>query len=566
MLAVLGSGGFGEVYRVRHLLLDEDLALKTLHAGLLHDAGLRERFFREARILKKLLHANLVPMREVGEWQGRLYLTMDLCPGETLAALLTRKGRLPMREAISVAIQVLRALEYAHAQGIVHRDLKPANLILSSGEGGGWEVKVLDFGVAKVLRDGSSTDGQEASLTAPGGMIGTLKYMSPEQSQGLEIDARSDLWSLGVVLFEAVTGRKPFEGLNPRETLMKILLQQPPAFSGVGLKDPGLPGLKAVVLRALAKEPAGRPESARALREELEGLGRREEAAEARRGISNAAPNQGATRGSLTIAGLAHRGKSVQGYEEYLHEQTGIVLALLPAGDFLMGSPEDEEGRSGDEVQHKVRLTRPFLLAKFELTNEQFRRFRSGHDSGSLRGESLDGDDQPVVKVSWDYAFAFCEWTRPKLRLPTEAEWEFAARGGESRAFPWGNQWPPPSGAGNYADAALKRLFPDLPVIEGYDDGYAGTSPVGKFVANPFGLYDLGGNVWEWCADWYGKYSLADVSDPAGPESGTRRVLRGGSFMWGDRRTLQCANRGRQPADMRSDNSGLRLALTPGTR
>ncbi|MBI3268228.1 MAG: SUMF1/EgtB/PvdO family nonheme iron enzyme [Planctomycetes bacterium] len=271
---VLGAGGFGEVYRVYHRVLCADFALKTLHPGLLLDPNtrVRERFFREARILMGLIHTNLVPLREVGEWEGLLYITMDLCPGETLSSLLKRRGRLPAREAARLAIPVLRALEYAHGKGIVHRDLKPANLIMSEGEGGSWEVKVLDFGVAKILHEDGAMDDDGPSLTATGAMVGTLAYMSPEQAQGLEIDARSDLFSMGAVLYQAVTGRRPFDGRNPRETAMKILLHAAPSFKEAGATDADLPGLEALVMRCLSKEPADRPASAREFRHELNRL------------------------------------------------------------------------------------------------------------------------------------------------------------------------------------------------------------------------------------------------------------------------------------------------------
>ncbi|MBI3267479.1 MAG: SUMF1/EgtB/PvdO family nonheme iron enzyme [Planctomycetes bacterium] len=269
---VLGTGGFGEVYRVYHRVLRTEFALKTLHPGLLLDPSIRERFFREARILMGLIHTNLVPLREVGEWEGLLYLTMDLCPGETLSSLLKRRARLSARQAARLALPVLGALEHAHDKGIVHRDLKPANLIVSEVDGGRWEVKVLDFGVAKILHEGGAMDEDGQSLTATGAMVGTLAYMSPEQAQGLEIDARSDLFSMGAVLYQAVTGRRPFEGRNPREIAMKILLHAAPPFEQAGATDADLPGLEALVVRCLAKDPADRPASARDLRHELQRL------------------------------------------------------------------------------------------------------------------------------------------------------------------------------------------------------------------------------------------------------------------------------------------------------
>lgn len=171
--------------------------------------------------------------------------------------------------------------------------------------------------------------------------------------------------------------------------------------------------------------------------------------------------------------------------------------------------------------------------------------------------QSLNGDEQPVVHVSWDDGAAFYQWTRPRLRFPTEAEWEYAARGGDGRVFPWGNGWPPPREAGNG--------FDDLRA-----DGYAATAPVGKFAANPFGIYDLGGNVREWCADMLSSfrpdYPSGDATDPRGPESGDRRMVRGCSFTDGHRKYWRCAYRhGSTPVD-RNEDLGLRPAAAAGTR
>ncbi|MBI3268532.1 MAG: SUMF1/EgtB/PvdO family nonheme iron enzyme [Planctomycetes bacterium] len=969
------AGGFGEVYRVHHRVLRCDLALKTLHPGLVPDPNIRERFFREARILMGLIHANLVPMREVGEWQGRLYLTMDLCPGETLSALLKRRGRLPAREAARLALPILCALEYAHGKGIVHRDLKPLNLIVSEGSTGGWDVKVLDFGVAKILHEGGPMDNEGPSLTATGAMIGTLAYMSPEQAQGLEIDARSDLFSMGAVLYQAVTGRRPFEGRTPRETVMKVLLHAPPPFEEAGVTDGDLPGLEALILRALAKEPAERPASARDFRHELErllgggrragstpvgpisetidratrptvpevatgglssgpgdrasaglppvgapgptarrgeadgyaatadratgptggamksrptdsagpasvgasgrgatglgdsrgtspskvtafeagpesaparapgrprlaqiaplastavvlglvaaiwlrpewfGIGTRpsgpsgggptspqpgtssvrptipadrstppvgaspptaEPAAEAEyrealrlgeealsgrdfdgadrhfaealaekagdpkatdaasranrarteaarrarydgfmeagrsareqrawsgaersyqdaaKEAANPAESQaaqsaidacrgaeaealrveqeraaterkrveeearqatekkylaamkageealgirdydraderfadalaakpwdgnateaasrvksaraealraGAARveaarleearrrkereeasrragGSLSMAGLTFLQKNAQGCEEYRHEKTGITLVLVLAPDrapveFDMGSPKEEEGRFADEEPHRVRLTQPFLLGKTELTNAQHRRSWQSHDSDAGSLQSLNGDQQPAVNVSWEDADGYCRSVG--LRLPSEAEWEYAARGGDRRVFPWGNEWPPPRGAGNFADETAGKAFSGWTILQGYDDGFAVTAPVGRFGSSrldPFGLQDMAGNVSEFCADWSAPYETGRVvPDPHGPQNGKDRVVRGGSWHCDDRRTLRCAFRNWLHAPYA--RFGWRVALSAGTK
>ncbi|MBI3268626.1 MAG: serine/threonine protein kinase [Planctomycetes bacterium] len=272
VLEFVGGGGFAAVYRVHHRMLRRDFALKALHPTLAPDPSFRERFFREARVLMDLQHPSIVPVREVGEWNGVLYMVLDYCPGETLAALLKRRRRLGARETAGLGVAILRALEHAHGKGIVHRDLKPANLVVAQQASARWDVRVLDFGIARVLAAADTSGEQEPSLTATGAIIGTLAYMSPEQADGQAVDARSDLCSLGVVLYEAVTGRQPFTGENRRELLLNILLKHPPPFVASGVTDVELPGLEALLAQVMSKNPSERPAGARAMRHGLEGL------------------------------------------------------------------------------------------------------------------------------------------------------------------------------------------------------------------------------------------------------------------------------------------------------
>lgn len=621
---VLGRGGFGEVYKVRHLMLEKEFAMKLLHPCLAAEEQVRERFLREARILLKLDHPNLVKVHDVarlsritrpsrnqhpnsltqrdaeGNGEGRLYMTMEFCPWNPLDLVLSRRRQIAAREAARIAIKVLHALEHAHACEVVHRDLKPANLLVSPDADGHWRVKVLDFGIAKIRGGETSEGAAELDLTVPGQVMGSCHYMSPEQVLAQEIDARSDLWSLGVVLYELVTGSRPFLGKNRQEVAAEILKTRPRPWCDLDEIEEGLPGLEALVIRALSKDPGGRPATARAMREELERLEVAAtqapiEAISRARIVSDTATVLAASgspgheglaappstvdawqtitfvtglsaSASLSIDAMSYQGKNAQGYEEYRHDQTGVIFVLLPAGEFWMGSAETEEGRLTSERRHRVRITRPFLLAKFTVTNAQFRRFRPRHNSGELGSETLNGDEQPVVNIDWDKANAFCSWASPRLRLPTESEWEFAVRGGSDRTFPWGNEWPPPPGAGNFLDQAAKRQFPKVSSIEGCDDGFAVTAPVGRFAVNPFGLYDLGGNVSEWCSDWYCKYGAGDVVDPQGPRTGKHRVVRGGSFMFADRAGLRCAHRCWSMPDARAEDIGLRPAMQAGTR
>ncbi len=274
----LGTGGFGDVYKVHHQILKRDLALKTLHPLLVHDVRIRERFFREARVLMDLSHPNIVTMRDVGEWKGLLYLVMDFCPGETLHSVLKRRGRLSAPTVAALALPVLRALDYAHGKRVVHRDLKPANLIItpltgSTGAKGKSDVKVLDFGVAKVLTEDAGKEGEGGVLTGTGMAIGTLHYMSPEQAGGStsEIDGRADLYSLGALLYESVAGRRPFDAENNTQVYRKILMDPPPPIGDAKVQEE-LPGFEALVLACLSKEPKARPQNAREMHQRLDDL------------------------------------------------------------------------------------------------------------------------------------------------------------------------------------------------------------------------------------------------------------------------------------------------------
>ncbi len=252
------------------------------------------------------------------------------------------------------------------------------------------------------------------------------------------------------------------------------------------------------------------------------------------------------------------------GVPVWFENSIGMRFVLVPRGTFVMGSPADEAGRGSDEAPHQVSLTHDYYFSATEVTNAQFRRFRERHESGAFRRRSLDGDLQPVVRVSWQDGSAFCRWlsTRSansagRYRLPTEAEWEYAARAGSRTAYPWGEEWDAARAnhhdkQGHVSATARARLA---------DDGYAVTAPVGSYRPNGFGLYDAIGNVWEWCADRYGEYPRTPVTDPSGAATGNTRVYRGGSYV---NPQSQCRSayryRGPERNDYRRDYLGLRVA------
>jgi len=253
---LLGSGGMGSVYRAVDLMLERDVALKILRSDVSDEPEQVERFRTEAVILARLGHPNIATLYRLAREDDRLYMAMEFVRGRTLADLLARNGRLPLVHGLSWCCQVLDAMEYAHDLGVVHRDLKPANLMITDNG----TVKVTDFGIARALGT--------LRQTRHGYVIGTPAYMSPEQVRGREVDGRSDIYALGMVLFETLTGRLPFEARDEISLLRAHLTQQPPRPRTFLPHMP--PAVDETIARAIAKAPEERFQSAAQLRIELE--------------------------------------------------------------------------------------------------------------------------------------------------------------------------------------------------------------------------------------------------------------------------------------------------------
>lgn len=252
----LGQGGMGVVYAARDERLERTVALKTM-SSLAGDETARSRFWREARAAASLNHPNICQIHEIGEADGRLFIAMELLDGESLADRL-RSGPMSVSQAVPVGLGVLAALAAMHARGIVHRDLKPSNVFLTSHG-----VKLLDFGLARPEMEASLTT--EVGLTRPGVVVGTPRYMAPEQLTGETVDARSDLFAFGAVLFEMLSGRPAFGGRTNIDILHATLHEQPPALSG----SPAVAAVDRVIRRAMAKRPADRPDTADEMAVEL---------------------------------------------------------------------------------------------------------------------------------------------------------------------------------------------------------------------------------------------------------------------------------------------------------
>src|ERR1700752_232313 len=263
----LGVGGMGSVYRARHILIDRAVAVKVLHPRLVDDDAARIRFEREAQAAGRLQHLNAVAVTDFGKTvDGHVYIVMELLEGHTLREILAREAPLETARAVSMMLQISAAVAAAHEAGIIHRDLKPANILVTQSADVPSIVKVLDFGIAKLAADTLDDDDQMA-LTQIGVMIGTPRYMSPEQCDGLELTPAADVYSLGVILYEMLTGSVPFSGSSPLAIAIKHANDppRPPREIVASIPDE----LQLLVLHALEKHPEERPRDAAAFRTQL---------------------------------------------------------------------------------------------------------------------------------------------------------------------------------------------------------------------------------------------------------------------------------------------------------
>jgi len=303
ILAPLGAGGMGEVYRARDIRLDRTVAIKLLPSEVVNAPGRRvERFRHEARAIARITHPNICTLHDVGEDGSAIFLVMEYVVGTTLAARL-EDGPLPLPLVLRTAIGIADALDHAHRNGVVHRDLKPSNIMLTRDS-----VKLLDFGLAKLKERDEEVpeDATNSALTDGGTIVGTVPYMAPEQIEGHEVDARTDIFSFGVVLYEMVCGRRPFAG-NSRASLMAaIVAAEPPSLSSLQPQTPG--SLDRLIRHCLAKDPEDRWQTARDLAAELRWI------AEAGSGATTAAPRStrrprraallGAAAGAALVAAI----------------------------------------------------------------------------------------------------------------------------------------------------------------------------------------------------------------------------------------------------------------------
>ncbi len=495
ILEMIGRGGMGAVFKARQASLDRFVALKVLPSEWNTSANFRERFEREAKTLAALNHPNIVTIHEFGERAGRFFFTMEFVDGTDLERMI-RGGEMASEQALGLIPQICEAIQFAHDHGVVHRDIKPANILV--GRDG--RVKVADFGIVKLAKgpeqdqEAEENPNQQPDLTAPRGVLGTPRYMAPEQAAASEeLDHRADLYALGVVFYEMLVGTPPAKG--------KLTIA--PSLSGKVSRR-----WDRIIMRALEEDPARRYQNATEIKTAVESV-------------------------------LAEQKRWIPGWLK------AAAVAAAGVGIFFLW-PGKDRAKDGPLVNSLGMRFVPVpgvegLASVWETRVKDYQTFIKETGRGWTNPAFEQTPDHPVVQVSWHDALAFCEWLTARerkagrlkegevYRLPTDREWSAMAHLpdedgatpqerdlGQTTIFGWGEGAPVPEGAGNYPDQAGRDRFGSA-AVPGYEDGFAATAPVGKFKASTDGIYDLGGNVWEW------------TDTPFSADDG-HTVLRGGGW------------------------------------
>ncbi len=639
----IGNGGMGDVLKCRHRNLGRYDAVKIIRN--LSNADQIKRFMREARAAAKLNHRNVVTIHDAGEDKGIHYFAMEYVEGTDLACLLRTKGPLDVSLACNLVQQAARGLQHAHEHGLIHRDIKPANLIVSNfNSSEGPVLKILDFGLARFPAE------EDGNLTPTGHWLGTPEYVAPEQARdSASADIRSDIFSLGCVLFAALSGRSPFQGSNSVEKLAARFSDPIPDLRSL---RPEIPAeVNAIVQRMLARDPDSRfqtpaqvvaslepwTQEGASTANALEGVTRGVVVAKESDTIlfPTAAPNNGAMApatkphqtGEATLNATPNPGlapparsrrpqiligsafaivallivaavllwrtpanqgqakdnppvvepkKKQAGPEDKKEKIEPVIQSVtnsikmefvkIPAGKFLMGADREDGMEEFELPRHEVVIAKDFFLGKYEVTQEEYLKVvgqNPSHFSAAGEGSKAIGDRptnrHPVENVSWDMAQVFCSVLSNQqaekaagrvYRLPTEEEWEYACRAGTKGPFHFGASL-------TSTQANMNGLRPYGGAAQSVNRPH--TMPVGSFEPNAFGLYDMHGNVWEWCQDPYMKYS--DKIQKVFPDvlKNSNRILRGGSYFFGAVDCRSAKRMFRHPANVESF-TGFRVA------
>ncbi len=520
LLEQLGQGGMGVVYKARHIHFDEIYAIKRLWEQFSSNEMVLNLFLNEAKILRKLNHKNIVRVTDFFSLENQNYIVMEYIKGRSLDEVIKKEvGPIRRERAINLFKQMLEGVAYIHNQSetIIHRDIKPLNILVTEDD----IVKITDFGIAKVL-----DAGQNASTLVKG----TPVYMSPEQIiDPKSVDIRTDVYSLGMTFYEMLCGKTPFSGdttTTPTAVYAAIMSGEvpPPTHYYPGISD----ALSNFVMKAIHRDRNQRFSNAREMLRELEQLERRGETVF--QGVSGIIPPFVPKQMHESKNDFATVPTSVENYQSSPSptQFRCTEMVIVEGGTFLMGS---NDGMPSERPVHQVTI-QSFFIGKYEVTQELWERVVGNNPS------EFKGSRKPMESVSWYDVIEFCnklsqmegrqraysgngssiccDFNSNGYRLPTEAEWEFAARGGNKSK--------------GYAYSGSNRL--DEVAWYNVNSGKT-THEVGTKQPNELGVYDMSGNVWEWCWDWKGDYSLESKTNPRGDNPTASHVNRGGSWYSG---------------------------------
>jgi formylglycine-generating enzyme required for sulfatase activity len=472
------GGGMADVYRARDTELPRDVAIKILKPGAETDGAARESFLDEVQLASRCAHENIVMTYDKGEFEGCPFIVMEFLRGQSLDKRI-RAGELGIKEVLRMAVQIARAMEYVHGEGIIHRDLKPQNLNVDpSGR-----VKLVDFGIAKAV---------DWNKTQEGWTKGTAFYMAPEQVRGEPVTFRTDVWAFGVVLYEMICGgRRPFVG-SSMESMWAAILNSAPDLSVLAVC--GAPdSLQLIVRRCLEKKPEQRYEGFTPIRKALESILENEVTEKTwlwktqsipildKMGQPNIA--RWLLLGALGIA-LALTGLLIY---HVTHEKSETPAAAfprtltIPSGDMVLV----EGGPALLGADRRKVVVKTFYMDRTEVSNRAYAEFIKAKLWRRPPGFRDDEPDYPVVNVTLYDAQAFAKWAGK--RLPTDQEWEKAARGTKGQRYPWGDE-PKPQFANVLDNATLAKH--EIMNVNAFPEG-----------ASPYGALNMSGNVWEWVDD-----------------------------------------------------------------
>jgi serine/threonine protein kinase len=478
------GGGMSRVYRARDPLIEKTLTIKILTDEGAGDEDAKARFLREAKVAARLEHENIVSVYDFGQYEDRPFMVMEFVRGEDLKSAIANQRAGDFQNKVRIALQIAGALEYIHSQGIIHRDVKPENVrINASGN-----AKLIDFGIAKTIN---------LSLTRDGFTLGTPYYMAPEQVRGKEVTQLVDIYAFGILLFELMTGTRPFVGESIDQIFFKILQEQ---IDLSPLRLAGMPESMCALITGCTEKAADRRiQSFEEVRQRLAAMASPAEKPVLERTAKEAAtkptPPPAASRRWLVWAAVALVAALIYPVSRLFTSRpettpaaasntpavdkpslapklatTTGEMVLIPGGSFLSG-----EASVATDVA-------PFYIDRTEVTNgvfEQFCRATQRPLPKSLAGAPAEN---PVVNITIEDAFEFAKWAGK--RLPTLKEWEKAARGTDGRLYPWGNEFDPTrANVGDNPDSGRRHSSASVTSFENNQ--------------SPFGVLNMAGNVWE---------------------------------------------------------------------